>query len=53
MTKQNKKTVLKAAKILIGQCTEHIPPEVKSSNINYNVAKCLVSIDALINALNK
>jgi len=53
MTNKQKKKLLKTAKILISQCTEYTPPQVRSSFINYNVAKCLLHVDALINVLNE
>jgi len=52
-SKGAKKQFLKTAKILIYNCSEYTPPEVNKSELNYLVAKALLSIEHLLSQLNK
>lgn len=53
MNKAQKKRVLKAAKTMLFMCAEETPPEVKSSEINYNIAYAVGKIEQVLKALKQ
>lgn len=51
-SKTQMKRLLAAVKIIVYSCSKYTPPDIKSSELNYCVAKCILSIDELLKQIS-